>query len=80
MSFDEAVALIDSNHPFVINMEWNSGGKHAVVCSGYNLDTKQIQIIDPWGSSRTRYYSFYDICRGTEIESGTGHADSMVIY
>lgn len=80
MSFDEAVALIDSNHPFVINMEWNSGGKHAVVCSGYNLDTKQIQIIDPWGNNETQYYSFDGICNGVYINGNRGHADSMVIY
>ena len=80
MSFDEAVALIDSNHPFVINMEWNSGGKHALVCSGYNKENASVQIIDPWKDTKTTYYNYYAICHGIQLQTGNGKSIFMVTY
>ena len=60
MKFNEAVEKIDANHPFVILVEYDDNA-HSIVCAGYNKNESTVRIIDPWGSTRTKYYTYYDV-------------------
>lgn len=61
---------IDNNKPLVIRMQWNSGGGHVVVVSGYN-DAK-VRLVDPASGCSTAWYTLSDLGSGTTIQSGTG--------
>ncbi|MDR1067648.1 MAG: C39 family peptidase [Clostridiales Family XIII bacterium] len=65
---------IDSNLPLVAKMNWNGGGAHVVVVSGYNssASAKTLRLIDPWGSVATKSYAYSSLVNGTSIGSGTG--------
>ncbi len=80
LSYSQVVDKLDANHPIVIGILWNGGGGHMVVCSGYDKNTKKVQIIDPWKNCATNYYSFQEICLGVELQSGSGYCNEMVVY
>lgn len=80
ISFNQVVSNIDNRHPFIIRMEWNSGGRHAVVCGGYSLSSNAMRVIDPAPGVTSREYNYNSMIRGTTIGSGTGRYFATVTY
>ena len=80
ISYKQAVEKIDANHPFVVALEWNSGGAHAMVCSGYDKNENKVQIINPWKDIKTQYYNYKDIYLGVDIEGSFGKCIYMITY
>lgn len=78
--FTNIVSLIDSNHPLIMNLYWNDGSKHAVVCAGYDRHTGQIWIIDPWGDDESTYYDYKTFMKDVTILDSRGHCVNMVKY
>ena len=55
-----------------IKMEWNSGGAHSVIISGYDTSGK-LTITDPLKNCSAKIsYRYSDLKNGTSIQSGTG--------
>lgn len=82
---EDIVSEIDSNKPFSVSMQWDSGiGGHSIVCSGYKLSTdvnsNSIRIIDPGPNCGVNYYKYNDIIDGTTIKSGKGKCIRMLTY
>ena len=69
---------IDKAHPFVIWIDWNSGGSHAVVGAGYSGSS--VYVIDPWPGISNRYYTYSSLQNGGSFATGTGRATSVIAY
>lgn len=62
--------------PFVIRMQWNTGGGHVLVVSGTypsSAGLDKVRLVDPAQGCSTATYSFNALVNGTKIQSGTGH-------
>lgn len=70
--FQDAVDILDKKQIFVIRYEWSMFHGHILVCSGYNFDTVQLQLIDPVGDSPTEFYSYTALRHEATISSGVG--------
>ncbi len=78
---EDIVSEIDSNKPFSVSMQWDSGsGAHTIVCAGYNVNNNSIRIIDPAQGCGVNYYKYNDIIDGTTIKSGKGKCIRMLTY
>ena len=78
--FSDIVDLIDNNHPLIMNLYWNDGSKHAVVCAGYDRHTGQIWIVDPWEDNESIYYDYKRFMSDVTILGSRGHCVNMVKY
>lgn len=71
LSYDDMQKNISGYRPIPIKVQWNSGGAHAVIISGYDAN-HNVTIVDPYGNSATRSYSYDKLRTGITLASGTG--------
>lgn len=72
-SFNNHKSDIDAGYPICVQVEWKSGGKHALVAGGYKTGTQNmLYLVDPWYDCGEVYYSYTALKNGTTIQSGTG--------
>lgn len=67
---------IAGNKLIGVKMEWNSGGVHAVVLTGYTT-TGGVTLVDPAVNCGKANYSYNMLVSGTRIQSGTGKLSKM---
>ena len=70
--YANAKSELDDGEPIFIRIQWNSGGGHAVVASGYNLSAGTITIVDPAVGCGTQAYLYRTMVSNCQFESGTG--------
>lgn len=78
LSLSKIKGFINSNKPMLTRLQWNNGGGHAIVFSGYNED--KIRCIDPWEDTPTTYYSYDDLKNGGDFLTGSGKVIGNVYY
>lgn len=79
-SYEKVIDKIDANKPFILTILWSSTNGHAIVCSGYNLNARSLQCIDPIYPNENSYYSYSRLVNGMTISSGTGNYDCTIYY
>ncbi len=78
--FNDIVDIIDANHPLILNLYWNDGSKHAVVCAGYDRHTGQIYIVNPAESMDSMLYDYKRFMSDITMGLSRGHCVNMVKY
>lgn len=85
---------IDSQKPFIMDVHWitENGGivgwfddtfnykGHAVVIAGYRLDSKQVQIVDPWQNTLTDFFPYSGLLTGQNLYTGYGKYRASIHY
>lgn len=83
LSFNEAVAQIDKNHPFMIHLSPLDGSTgHMVVCTGYKKrnENEYVLIVDPDPTMPTVYYGYKNLCNINSEYNKYRVCTSMIIY
>lgn len=63
--------------PPVIRVGWYNGGGHVYVVSGVSeasgITVDSLRLIDPINGVAEKYYPYYQLCNGINLDSGSGY-------